>query len=133
MKYQVIVVQNEENHKNYYHSYVEENGNIECDDLPPFADTLKARSCYWDDGKRWNYDDEQYQKLLKAEEDAKKQAEIEQNEALATPTNAELRDMLFEITEVISEMQDAITDLGESVDIVSSCMELSEKLNTVIK
>ena len=73
--YQVILINDEKKNRNYYQSYVESNdnslGNITVEELPPFADPNKARSCYWDTAKKvFVFDEEKYEEIkTKIEED----------------------------------------------------------------
>ncbi len=52
MKYQVIIILDSSRNRSYYQGYIisddETQGNITCEELPPYADVNKARSCYWD-------------------------------------------------------------------------------------
>lgn len=51
--------------RSYYHSYATEAGDIECDELPLYADTNKARACYWDaDVSAWVYDADKYIEIV---------------------------------------------------------------------
>ena len=114
MKYNVIIVLDETRDRSYYYSYVPENGNIQCDELPPYADVNKAQSCYWD-GEKWIFDEEKYAEIVAAEEaerEAEQQAELE---AAATPTNTEIAQALMELAENLSTVMDAITELAEQV------------------
>ena len=114
MKYNVIIVLDDTRDRSYYYSYVPENGNIQCDELPPYADINKAQSCYWD-GEKWIFDEEKYAEIVAAEEaerEAEQQAELE---AAATPTNAEIAQALMELGEDVSVMMDAITELAKQV------------------
>lgn len=114
MKYNVIIVLDETRDRSYYYSYVPENGNIECDELPPYQDLNKAQSCYWD-GEKWIFDEEKYAEIVTAEEAEKEAAEEAEKEAAATPTNAEIAQALMELGEDVSAMMDAITELAEQV------------------
>lgn len=103
MKYQVIVSLNESNGKRYYHAYVESGGNIVCDDLPPFQDINKARSCYWDDEK-WMFDEIRYAEILDEIEQAKADAEAEANRIAAIPNNELLYEMMLSAFDAINEL-----------------------------
>lgn len=103
MKYQVIVSLNELNGKRYYHSYVESGGNIVCDDLPPFQDINKARSCYWDDEK-WIFDEIRYTEILAEIAQAKADAEAETDRIARIPSNEELNEMILSAYEAINEL-----------------------------
>lgn len=101
MKYHVIV--NSINGKRYYHSYVESNGNITCDDLPPFQDINKARACYWND-EEWLFNETRYAEIL-AEIEARKEAAQAEAERLASiPTNEQLKEMSLCTMEAINEV-----------------------------
>lgn len=101
MKYQVIVILIEG--KRYYYSYVQTDGNIECDDLPPYQDINKARACWWDDEK-WNFDEERYEAILAEIEQEKADAEAEAERIAAIPTNEELNEMLLSVFDAINEL-----------------------------
>lgn len=114
--YQVIVVSN--NSKRYYYSYVEAGGNIECDDLPPFQDILKARSCWWDDEK-WNFDEKRYAEILAEIEARKKEAQEEADRQASIPNNETLYEMvqcafmaINELAIFNDEVIDPLTDLA---------------------
>ena len=118
--YQVIVTSI--NGKRYYHSYVESDGNIECDDLPPFQDINKARACYWNDEK-WNFDESRYAEIL-AEIEAKKQAAQEEaDRQAAIPNNEELNFMVIATMEGLAEIMtkiDVVVDpLAELAKLLS--------------
>ena len=114
MKYNVIIVLDETRDRSYYYSYVPENGNIQCDELPPYADVNKAQACYWD-GEKWIFDEEKYAEIVAEEEAAKEAEQQAELEAAATPTNAEIAQALMELGEDVSAMMDAITELAEQV------------------
>lgn len=82
--YQVIILKDEKNNKNYYQSYVESDdttlGNITVDDLPPYADLKKARSCFYKEGE-WIFDNEKYEEI-------KKEIENEEIENLVNPADS---------------------------------------------
>lgn len=99
--YQVIV--NSINGKRYYYSYVNTNGNITCDDLPPYQDINKARSCWWDDEK-WNFDESRYAEILAEIEQAKADAEAEADRIASIPNNEELNEMLLTLMDATSEI-----------------------------
>ena len=109
--YHVIIVLDETRNRSYYHSYVAENGNIECTKLPPYADVNKARSCYWAENK-WNYDAEKYTEITEAQAAEKEAAERAKKEAEATPTNEELAKAVMEIGENLSKVMEAIAELN---------------------
>lgn len=114
MKYQVIIVLDESRDRSYYYSYVDENGNIECSELPPYQDINKARSCYWD-GKKWVFDADKHAEIetnQAAEREAERQAELE---ASATPTNPELALAVMELADDLSMLMDAVTELAGEV------------------
>lgn len=117
MNYQVIVVYNEKNGRSYYSSYVVSDdttlGNIQCTELPPYADLTKAKSCYLDDSaSTWVFDEEVYQENLDKIEFEKIAQEEQKNIEEATPTNKELSDMVVELAETISMLSDSISELG---------------------
>lgn len=114
MKYNVIIVLDETRDRSYYYSYVPENGNIQCDELPPYQDINKAQSCYWD-GEKWIFDEEKYAEIVAAEEAEKEAAEEAEKEAAATPTNTELAQALMELADNVNTLMDAVTELAGEV------------------
>lgn len=111
--YQVIIVHDDTRDKNYYYSYVDTKGNIECEDLPPYQDTNKARACYWDtENATWVYDADKYAEIVKIQAAEKSAAEQIRLEAESVPSNAELAEAVLEIASSISEIMDAIAELG---------------------
>ena len=111
--YQVIIVLDNTKDKNYYYSYVYDDGNIECEELPPYQDINKARACYWDTkDKTWVYDAEKYAEIIAEQEQAKSKAEEAKTIAAATPSNTELAEAILEIASSMSDMIDAISELG---------------------
>ncbi len=115
--YNVIIILDESRNKSYYYSYVSENGNIECEELPPYADINKARSCYWD-GKKWVYDAEKHEELEAVQAAEKAASEKEAAEAEAVPTNAELAVGLMEVAENTSLVMDAVAEIAMEVAIL---------------
>lgn len=111
--YHVIINLDKTRNKSYYHSYVAVDGNIKCDELPPYADVIKARACYWDaDASAWVYDADKYAELV-AEQAALKAAEERAKlEDAAVPSNAELAVAVIEIAASVSDMMDALTELA---------------------
>lgn len=114
--YQVIVISI--NGKRFYYSYVQSDGNITCDDLPPYQDINKARACYWDDEK-WIFDEERYAEIIADIEQAKADAEAEAERLAAIPSNEELNEMMLtsmlaisEITNFIDTTVEPLTDLA---------------------
>lgn len=102
--YHVIIVLDETRNKSYYYSYVVKSGNIECEELPPYQDVIKARSCYWDaQSAAWVYDAEKYAELVADREASEAAAERERLEAEAAPSNAELAAALMELASMIAE------------------------------
>lgn len=105
-KYQVIIVLDETRERSYFYSYVvsedSTKGNIECTELPPYADIDKARACYWDDTNLvWVYDDDKYNEIcekIEAELEAQEQAKLE---ASLIMNNAELTEAVMELSELI--------------------------------
>ena len=114
--YNVIIVLDEPRNKSYYYSYVAENGNIECAELPPYQDINKAQACYWD-GKKWVYDADKYAEIVAIRTAEKEAAEKEEAETEATPSNADLAEALMEIAENISLIMDAVTELANEISI----------------
>lgn len=114
MKYNVIIVLDETRDRSYYYSYVPENGNIQCDELPPYADVNKAQACYWD-GEKWIFDEEKYTEIVAAEEAAKEAEQQAELEAAATPTNAEIAQALMELADNVSALMDAVTEIAEQI------------------
>lgn len=109
--YNVIIVLDDSRDRSYYHSYVTENGNIVCAELPPYADTNKARACYWD-GKKWVFDADKYAEIVAVQTAEKEAAEKAAVEAEAVPTNQELADAMMEIANDVSILMDAVAELG---------------------
>ncbi len=109
--YHVIIVLDEKRNKSYYYSYVYKNGNIECAELPPYQDILKAKACYWD-GENWVYDSDKYAELVAEAEAEKEATEKAAAEAEAVPTNAELADAMMEIADNVSILMDAVAELA---------------------
>lgn len=103
--YHVIIVLDEVRDKSYYHSYVAKDGNIECDELPPYQDINKARACYWDaDELVWVYDPDKYAEII-AEQEADKAAEEQaKKKAEAVPTNKELADAVMELANLVADI-----------------------------
>ncbi len=114
MKYNVIIVLDESRNKSYYYSYVAENGNIECTELPPYADPNKARACYWE-GEKWVFDADKYAEIMTVQAAEKAAAEKEAAEAEATLTNAELALAVIELAENDSLIMDALAELAGQV------------------
>lgn len=116
--YNVIIVHDDTRDKNYYYSYVEESGNIECEDLPSYQDTNKARACYWNtENATWVYDADKYAEIVKIQATEKAAAEQIRLEAKSVPSNAELAEAIIEIASSISDMIDAIAELGAMVSV----------------
>lgn len=115
--YEVIIVSDESRNRSYYYSYLTEKGNIQCDELPPYADQTKARSCYWNDGE-WIYDEDKYNELqenLRIEyENAIKQQKIND----ATPTNAELAEGLIDVANVVGNVNEMLAKINERLSIL---------------
>ncbi|MDE7029468.1 MAG: hypothetical protein K2P63_05735 [Lachnospiraceae bacterium] len=111
--YQVIIVFDETRSKNYYYSYVDKDGNIECTELPPYQDIQKARACYWDaENGLWMYDADRYAEIVAASEAQKAAAEQAQREADAVPSNKEITEALMELARNVSANMDAIVELA---------------------
>ena len=111
--YHVIIISDEKRNRSYYYSYIDKDGNIECEELPPYQDIIKAKSCYWD-GKKWVYDPDKYAELVTEAAAEKAAAEAE-----AVPTNEELAAAVMEIGDNLSTVMDAIAELGEKVAIMN--------------
>lgn len=84
--YQVILINDEKRNRNYYQSFVESEdaalGNIAVDELPPYADPNKARSCYWDAKKKvFVFDEEKFEEI-------KTKIEEDKVEALVNPSDS---------------------------------------------
>lgn len=114
MKYNVIIVFDETRNRSYYYSYVTENGNIECAELPPYADPNKARACYWD-GENWVYDADKYAEIEAIQAAEKEAADKAAAEAEATPTNAELAAAMMELADNDNLIMDALSDLAAEI------------------
>lgn len=111
--YQVIIALDKSRDKSYYYSYVAADGNIECDELPPYADPYKARACYWDsNNKKWVYDADKYAALVQAQQAAVAAEEQAQKEAAAVPTNEELAEAVLELANVIADIVETLTASG---------------------
>ncbi len=114
MKYQVIIVLDESRNKSYYYAYVAENGNIECEELPPYADINKAHACYWN-GKKWVFDPEKYAEIEAIQIAEKEATEKAETEARAVPTSAELAIAVMELGDNVSLLMDAVSELANEV------------------
>lgn len=112
--YNVIIVFDETRSKSYYHSYVTENGNVECEELPPYQDINKARSCYWNEEK-WIFDADKYTEIRTVQEAEKEAAEQAALEARAVPSNTELADAVMELADNVSILMDAVSEIAEAV------------------
>lgn len=112
--YHVIVVLDEMRNKSYYYSYVDKDGNIECEELPPYQDINKARACYWD-GKKWIHDADKHEEIVAVQEAEKAAAEQAAQEAEAVPTLREIGVALMEIAENVNTNMSAITELAAIV------------------
>ena len=114
--YQVIIVLDEFNSKNYYYSYVAADGNIECEELPPYQDIDKARACWWDaDNAAWVYDNEKYNKIVETKQRQRKEATEAAAKTAAQPTISEMSDAVLELAESISDIESALAELGSIV------------------
>lgn len=114
MSYNVIIVLDESRERSYYHSYNEVSGNIQCEDLPPYADVLKARACYREDDK-WIFDEEKYQELVEEHDAHIAEAKQAAMEASAVPSNTELAIGLMEVCENLDALFEAVSELGLKV------------------
>ena len=117
MKYNVIIVLDKSRNRSYYDHYVTENGNIECEELPPYADINKAQACYWD-GEKWNYDADKYAEIVAIQTAEKEAAEKKAAEAEAVPTNAELAIAVMDIGDNLNAVMNAIAELRNEVAIL---------------
>lgn len=122
--YQVIV--NSINSKRYYYSYVESDGNIECDDLPPFQDINKARACWWDDEK-WNYDESRYAEILADIQAKKEAAQAEKDRINAIPSNEELNEMMLTSMSAIAEISSYIDSTVEPLTALAGMLKGGEE------
>ena len=109
--YNVIIVLDDFRDRSYYYSYVAENGNVTCDELPPYADPNKARACYWN-GEKWVFDADKYAEIEEVQAAEKEAADKAAAEEAAIPTNAELADAMMEIADNVSVVMDAVAELG---------------------
>lgn len=112
--YQVIL--RHDKGREYYHDYFindEMIGTIQCDELPPYQDIIKARSCYYDDGK-WVFDDEKYEELSYAQ--------------IGTPDNTELSEGLMDLAMVVDELITSVTTIADNIDIVTVLEQLVNKV-----
>lgn len=115
--YQVILRQ--DNGREYYHNYFKEDGmlgTIECNELPPFQDIVKARSCYYDDGE-WIFDDNKYSELSLAQ--------------IGTPDNAELSEGLIDLAITVDELITSVAALADNIDIVALLEQLTNKISKI--
>ena len=87
------------------------NGNVTCDELPPYADPNKARACYWN-GEKWVFDADKYAEIEEVQAAEKEAADKAAAEEAAIPTNAELADAMMEIADNVSVLMDAVAELG---------------------
>lgn len=121
MKYQVIIILDSSRNRSYYQGYIisddETQGNITCEELPPYADVNKARSCYWDsEEKKWIYDAEKEAEIQEQIAAAEAEAEKTKAEEEATPSNMDLADAVIELGNNVSDMMDALTELAQTVN-----------------
>ena len=115
-KYQVIIINDEVRNKDYYQGYVESEdtslGNITVEELPPYADPNMARACWWDsENRKWVFDEEKEAEIQKKITFEKEQAEKEQSEAAATPSNSDLADCVVELGELINDLLERVAKL----------------------
>lgn len=121
-KYQVIIVLDEARERNYFYSYVISEdttlGNIECTELPSYADVNKARACYWYGGA-WIFDKEKYEEIITDIEQAKAEAE----RVASIPSNEELNTMVLAtmegLAEVVVTIEDVVKPLTELAKLLS--------------
>ena len=113
MKYNVIIVLDDSRDRSYYYTYVAENGNIECSELPPYADVNKARSCYWD-GKKWIYDADKYEEIMAVQAAEKAAAEQRQREMEAVPSNADLALGLMDVADKVRLIMAAMPEFASA-------------------
>lgn len=113
--YNVIIVFDEKRGKSYYHGYDERNpGNIQCEELPPYADPIKACSCFWENDE-WTFDEEKYPELLASRQELLSKIDQAEKEANATPTINELSNAVVEIGDNVGVIFDALAELGNRV------------------
>ena len=115
--YNVIIVLDDSKNRSYYYSYVAENGNIKCTELPPYADTNKAQACYWD-GKKWVFDADKYAEIKAFQTAEREAAEQAKKAAEAVPTNEELAAATMEIADNVSTLMDAMTEIAGKVAVL---------------
>ena len=132
--YQVIIVYDETRERSYYWSYVVSEdttlGNIECSELPPYADINMARACYWDEENlNWVFDDEKYEKIVADEEAQRKAREEEEAIEAATPSNYKLMIGMLELANITSTINTAVAELGGIVsEINDKVTMITEKM-----
>lgn len=102
--YSVIIVLDETRSKSYYYSYTAEDGNVQCEELPPYQDIDKARACYLNDGA-WVFDADKYAEIVAAAEAERATEEQVRREAEAAPTNAELAAGLMELAAEVAALR----------------------------
>ena len=112
--YNVIIVLDNSRNKSYYYSYVTENGNIKCTELPPYADTNKAQACYWN-GKKWVFDADKYAEIKAFQTAEREAAEQAKRAAEAVPTNEELAVATMELADNVSTLMGTVSKLKETV------------------
>ena len=92
---------------------MEENGNIQCEELPPYQDLQKAQSCHWDaKAKVWVYDEEKYAELAEAQKAARAAEEQAKKEAAAVASNKELTDAVLELAAGQAKIKAKITEFS---------------------
>ena len=98
------------NGKRYYYSYIEADGNITCNDLPPYQDINKARACYWND-EQWVFDESRYAEILAEIEEKKQAAQEEADRVASIPNNEELTFMVIAAMEGLAEVETKINSM----------------------
>lgn len=117
--YQVIITDDETHERSYFYSYGVMEGNIECEELPPYQDINKARSCYWDsDNNTWVYDSDKYAEICSDQQKQKEESEKAQALAAAIPTNEELCTALLELASNQSDLMMAVQELANKIAVM---------------
>lgn len=125
-KYQVIIVLDETRERSYFYSYVisedSTKGNIECTELPPYADIDKARACYWKNGA-WIFDEEKYTEILAKIEAEKEAIQAEADRIASIPSNEELNLMVLTAMEGLAEVMVVIDDVVKPLTELASLLK----------
>lgn len=114
--YQVIITDDETRQRSYFYSYGVVEGNITTEELPPYQDINKVRSCYWDsDNSTWVYDPDKYAEICLDQQKQKEESEKAQALAEAIPTNEELCAALLELAANQSDLMKAVQELANQI------------------